>query len=319
MRTVRGSGAVDGEDGEAGETGVEATVGKRVGCGWLSVLSRVNRQGKVVRRVWEAKSAPDGIQMAEIPEPDLSRRRGGERTGRVARFLHKPVDVGGGAGTLRGFFPMKKSSRFLSRSLFAFVAAAVSASALLLSGCSSTKVEKIWNDPEVSQFRFKKILVVCTIADPSRRRQAEDTVRNAVRSVEVVTGYSVLADVNELKDVAGLDDVARKAGVDGIVIMRPVADRTELGYTPGSVYPGAYASLRDYWSPAYALMPLYAENGLEYTNRTILIETNIYAAATDKLLWSGTTETVNPSSVGNLVKETVDALGAVLREQKLIP
>ncbi|MDR1284326.1 MAG: hypothetical protein LBK99_26465 [Opitutaceae bacterium] len=214
---------------------------------------------------------------------------------------------------------MKKSSRFLSRSLFAFVAAAVSASALLLSGCSSTKVEKIWNDPEVSQFRFKKILVVCTIADPSRRRQAEDTVRNAVRSVEVVTGYSVLADVNELKDVAGLDDVARKAGVDGIVIMRPVADRTELGYTPGSVYPGAYASLRDYWSPAYALMPLYAENGLEYTNRTILIETNIYAAATDKLLWSGTTETVNPSSVGNLVKETVDALGAVLREQKLIP
>ncbi|RRJ97123.1 hypothetical protein Ga0100231_005900 [Opitutaceae bacterium TAV4] len=207
-----------------------------------------------------------------------------------------------------------------SWALTALVTLAISSLALL-SGCNSAKVDNTWKSADVQTLSFKRVLIVATVADGPRRRAVEDTVRSAVKNAEVVPSHTIVADVNELKSVENLEAAARKIGADGIVVMRPVADRTELKYTPGNVYPDAYASLRDYWGPAYATMPLYSDEGrrLAYTNRFIMIETNIYEASNGKLLWSGTTELVNPGSIENLVQETVAALHKELRRQRLVP
>lgn len=211
----------------------------------------------------------------------------------------------------------RKSRSMMFRPLAILAALALPAIALL-PGCQSAKVEQTWKADGVEKLSFKRILVVATVADSARRQTIENTVRDAIKKAEVVSSYTIVADANQLKGIESLEAAARQANADGIVVIRPISDRTELKYTPGNVYPDAYASLRDYWGPSYATMSLEGPR-LAYTDRFIMIETNVYETNGGKLLWSGTTELVNPGSVDNLIQETVGALHNELRRQHLVP
>ncbi len=198
-------------------------------------------------------------------------------------------------------------------------ATAVAALSLLaFSACDSTSVNTTWTAPDISKIHFNKIMVVATFPDGATRRAAEDTFKAQITRAECVTSYSLLGANNDLKDVTKVSAALKAAGVDGVVVMRPVSDKKEITYIPGAGYPESYRTFRGYYSSGYALSPFFYEPGWFTTDRIVQIETNIYEAAGERLIWSASTTSTNPGNVQELIKEATAVIRAELVKEKLI-
>lgn len=212
---------------------------------------------------------------------------------------------------------MKTTITTLSRSIgFLTIAAGLVA----LAGCSSTTVDETWKSPDVKQLAFKKVLIVAPIADGAVRRTVEDEVKVKVnaKDVDVIPSYTVIPSPANLKLFANIQDAIFRTDADGLVVIRPVSNRTEISSAGGAYpYPAAYGTLRGYWG-VYGALPLaYAPD--VYTDQIITVETNIYDARSLKLLWSGTTETTDPTSVRDFVDSVAKAIREELQKQGLVP
>lgn len=190
---------------------------------------------------------------------------------------------------------------------------------LFLAGCNSTQMETSWKAPEVDSIHFTKVLVISTTPGDALRRSEEDAMKKQVTSVPVVASYELLPNAEDQKDRAKMAAAIKAAGVDGIIVMRLVSDAQEVSYTPGSPMPTPYRSFYGYYSRPYALQPYYYDPGTFSTDRVIGIETNIYNAKDETLIWSALTKSTNPGNVDKLVAEVAEVVRAKLRDQKLIP
>jgi hypothetical protein len=199
-------------------------------------------------------------------------------------------------------------------------AAALAAFALVgLAACNSTAVNDTWTAPDVSNIRFKKIMVVATSPDGATRRAAEDAVKAQITKAECVTSYSLLGVEADLKDIAKVSAALKSAGVDGVVVVRPVSDKNEITVTPGTLYPVPYRTFRGYYARPYALRPFYYEPAQTTVDRIVQLETNIYEVAGERLIWSAATTSTNPGNLKQLAADAAAAIRAELVKQKLIP
>jgi hypothetical protein len=180
-------------------------------------------------------------------------------------------------------------------------------SILLLAGCGpSTKIEKTWTDPSFTTATvqsYKKILVMGLLKDESTRRIAEDKMVAAFKNVTAVQSYSYLQPADTIR--SEVEDKLKKDGFDGVVIMRLADVDKSVSYVPGTGYGGWYGYR--YSSPGY-----YQED------KTFYVETNFYSLPETKLLWSGTTSSLNPNKLDRTIDDVINTLKGQLQKQKLI-
>ena len=180
-------------------------------------------------------------------------------------------------------------------------------SILLLAGCGpSTKIEKTWTDPSFTTATvqsYKKILVMGLLKDESTRRIAEDKMVAAFKNVTAVQSYSYLQPADTIR--GEVEDKLKKDGFDGVVIMRLADVDKSVSYVPGTGYGGWYGYR--YSSPGY-----YQED------KTFYVETNFYSLPETKLLWSGTTSSLNPNKLDRTIDDVINTLKGQLQKQKLI-
>ena len=178
---------------------------------------------------------------------------------------------------------------------------------LLLAGCGpSTKIEKTWTDPSFTPATvqsYKKILVMGLLKDESTRRIAEDKMVAAFKNVTAVQSYSYLQPADTIR--GEVEDKLKKDGFDAVVIMRLADVDKSVSYVPGTGYGGWYGYR--YSSPGY-----YQED------KTFYVETNFYSLPDTKLLWSGTTSSVNPNKLDRTIDDVINTLKGQLQKQKLI-
>jgi hypothetical protein len=179
--------------------------------------------------------------------------------------------------------------------------------AVLLSSCGpSTKLEKSWTDPSLKSFTdvpFKKIFVVAATKDESSNRIVEDKVVAAIKNATAVASYTYLKPGDT--DQAAVEQKLKAEGFDGLIVMRLKNVETSQNYVPGSSYGGWYGYR--YGSPGYVT-----------TDETFIVETNIYSLKEAKLLWSGTTSTLNPTKMDNTIDAIINTISYELKRQKLI-
>ena len=180
-------------------------------------------------------------------------------------------------------------------------------SMLLLVACGpSTKIEKTWTDPSFTPATvqsYKKILVMGLLKDESTRRIAEDKMVAAFKNVQAVQSYSYLQPSDTVR--SEVEDKLKKDGFDGEVIMRLADVDKSVSYVPGTGYGGWYGYR--YSSPGY-----YQED------KTFYVETSFYSFPENKLLWSGTTSSLNPNKLDRTVDDIISTLKGQLQKQKLI-
>ncbi|MEP7127666.1 MAG: hypothetical protein ABI729_02310, partial [Chitinophagales bacterium] len=148
-----------------------------------------------------------------------------------------------------------------------------------------------------------KVLVVASMTDESSKRIAEDKIVAALRPGVGQQSYSYLqpSDTNEAKLSAKL----LKDGFDGILLMRLTNVDKSVSYNQGASYGGWYGYR-------------YTEPGYYSEDKTYLVETNAYSLQPSKLLWSGTTSSMNPTNLETTLDAIITADKTQLLKQGLI-
>ena len=175
----------------------------------------------------------------------------------------------------------------------------------LLLACVSTKLEKSWADPSFSlnPNPYKKVLVVAPLKDAASQRIAEDKIVKQLKNSVGVQSYSYLTSTET--DPKILQAQLLKDGFDGIILMHLTDVEKSVTYNPGTSYGGWYG-YRNY-TPGY-----YSED------KTFLVETNMYAVKDDKLMWSGTTSSLNPSSFDKSMDEIITAIKTEMQKKGIL-
>lgn len=179
----------------------------------------------------------------------------------------------------------------------------------LLSGCATTKMMGEWRNPDAEKAGpYQKILVTAITSQETVRRPFEDAFGSALARFGAVgvSGYTLLPATKEA-DKEQLVEAVLKVGADAALVVRLVSKDTRSQTsvtTSGRAYwssDGYYGSYHSGWRGYYEPPPFYEyEYEIEYD--VITVEAKLFDVATEKLVWAGSTETVNPR---NLQQEIV--------------
>lgn len=198
------------------------------------------------------------------------------------------------------------TSRMTQRPLLVIAGSLAIASLL---GCSATHMKTTWTAPGVRSIQFRKVVAFVLAKDEVTRRNGEHEICEQITRVPCAPAFAVVADA----DRGDVEKVARQvdaAGFDGAVVLRYTGRRTEQTYVPPSTPLWGYYGYG--WGRAY-------DPGYVRQDELVDVETAVYSVADRKLLWVGTTESMNPRDVRRTVDEIADAVAAALRKEGLIP
>jgi hypothetical protein len=190
--------------------------------------------------------------------------------------------------------------------------------AILLNGCSQTRVTSVWVDPEYQGDGIDNVFVVGVSRDSSLRRIFEDefVALFKQRGVNAISSYRVLPD-KDLQDEKMLDSKLKEADSDTILMTRLIDIRKDTQYIPPDyVYaPPAhyYGGWHGYYNRAYMVSPGYT---VEY--ETAVLETNLYDLKSDKLIWSARSDAPTDGKMGKHIKDFARSIITQLAEAKLI-
>jgi len=182
----------------------------------------------------------------------------------------------------------------------------------LVSCGPSTKMEKSWMEPgaSVTASAPNKVLVIAMVKDETSRRVIEDHLVKRVSGTGVASYTLVSTDM--LKEAS--DEALKKIVTDGkfthIILMRLADVEKETSYVPGTTtsYYGGYGRYYGYGAGMYSTPGYYT------TDKNYFVETTVYSINPDKLLWTGTTKTVNPSKVEKTVNDIADVVAEKMKK-----
>jgi hypothetical protein len=194
------------------------------------------------------------------------------------------------------------------------------AALLVLAACSTTTFTSTWKAPGAEGIApaGKTIAALVIASDPATRKSAEVYLANdlTIRGARAVAAYTLLGTDHGNGDYAR--SRLREAGVDGVVVMRPVSKDQRVTYTPGvtsSTFGSYYGGFGSYYG--YGWRTTVSAPSVR-TDTVVAVETLIYSLRDDKLLWAGTSHTTNPDNLSQLVTEVADAVARQAASQGLI-
>jgi len=178
---------------------------------------------------------------------------------------------------------------------------------VLLASCASTKVVERWADPDFDA-KLKNIMVLSLNQSEKSRHLFEDSFLHALkqRKIQSSASYDLLPS-NEDLDKEKVKAAIVGSDIDGVLVLRAVKitkeERHVQAQATGTRYNSFYAYVGEY-RPTY--------NAYTTDDTLVHLETNLYAVDGAKLIWTGKTETFNPSDVNaylvDLTKTVLDEI-----------
>ncbi len=189
--------------------------------------------------------------------------------------------------------------------------------AVFLSACATTQVKSVWKDPAYSG-RPQRVMVIAVSKEPITRRIVEDefALQFKTRGVDAIPSYSILPDRSQ-NDQEIIAKMVVQLGADAVLISRLVSKRSVRVYYPATV---------THRPPHYAKWPYYYMNGFEMVNSPgyttkyeyALMETNLYDARSENLLWAATTETGVNNLNQTLIKPYIGSILNLMADSGLL-
>jgi hypothetical protein len=156
---------------------------------------------------------------------------------------------------------------------------------------------------------------------PVRKRFFEDEfVRQLnARGISATSSYRVFPSQDMLEKEDVLSKV-REQGIDTFLITRMVDKKTVETYVPGTYYhtyspPGPHRRWHGYYAGSYAAI---YEPGYTVRDEVVILETNLYDAKSEGLIWSALSETVKEGPEERLIKDFIKLIVKNLAEKNLV-
>lgn len=185
-------------------------------------------------------------------------------------------------------------------------AALLTAALLLTAACSTTRLTSVWQDEELQGHGYGNILVIGVAEQEHNRRLFEQHFVDELEAIGIKAeaSYRILRSGTEItRDT--IAPALKGRGIDAVVITHLVGVEKETVYRP----PIDYASTRGYYNGLYNYYPAvhgYVTTPGYYTTHEIVkLETNLYDAGTEKLVWSAQSETFAPESAEEVIDDLI--------------
>jgi hypothetical protein len=198
----------------------------------------------------------------------------------------------------------------------AYIAVFVACSAVLVA--AAPKFVAVWKSPEVARLNFagKKVAALVITDSQSLQMSGEEALVRELTE-RGVTGTATYRFVprEELKSAEQAKGWFERSKVEGVVVLRPVRRETGREYSSVIWSSGYYPSFWGYygygWSNVYVI-PTSRET------TTITVEPLIYDLTSDRLVWAATSETRDPKTLQDFVKDLVNAAVKEMKKMKLV-
>jgi hypothetical protein len=202
-----------------------------------------------------------------------------------------------------------------TRFLFAALALAVVATSC---GTSSTLTQR-WSDESYQGSPGQKMMVIA-LAPAERNMLIWESAFSGALSkagVQPIPGSKFIPHGKEVDDAA-LKQTIRESGVNLVAVTRLLAVDKEQEYVPGTSYytpaPGYYG-MYGYYHSSYAFV---SSPGYIQENTIVKLETNVYDVNTEKLVWSGVSETLNPETAQDVANSVTYLLVEDMKKSHVI-
>jgi hypothetical protein len=190
---------------------------------------------------------------------------------------------------------------------------------LAASACSSTSLVNMWKDPSYPRQPLRNVLVVTLRKDAASRRIWEDGFVSALKAHGVTATPSYQLFPNADPDTTQLTDLVAHRGFDAVLVAHRTGVDTQVTYVPGYrtdvPYPGVSPWTGHYF---FYYQRIYAPGYVE-ADRVVRYETDVWMTANGgRLVWSGVTESFNPSSTQDVNHEIASDIVPELVRQRIM-
>jgi hypothetical protein len=183
---------------------------------------------------------------------------------------------------------------------------------ICLLACSpATQITGSWKNNNVKTKEVNRILVTALTSKTNVRQTVEDELAAELKK----NGYSATKSIDVIPPTftegkePDKDALLRKidgTGVDAILTVALIDKETDTRYVPGNQayspvtrfgYYGRFGGYYTNWYPTLYSPGYYTED------KVYFLETNLYDASSEELLWSAQSETYNPNGLSDFSKD----------------
>ena len=186
----------------------------------------------------------------------------------------------------------------------------------LLSCGPSTKIVKSWVEPgaTVTAAPETNTLVISLVKDETSRRVIEDQLVKKLVGKSTASYTILSSETIKQANEEALNQMVAQGKYTHILLMRLADVEKETSYVPGTTtgYYGGYGRYYGYGAG------MYGSPGYYTTDKNYFVETMVYSTNPNKLLWTGTTKTVNPSKIEKTVNEIATAVSDQMKKDGFI-
>ena len=194
-----------------------------------------------------------------------------------------------------------------------------------ITSCTSTKLTSVWRDTTYDGY-IESILVVAVTENFRDRLIFESEFAEEFKKVGIEALASV--DTTPQDEESTENDIlteARKQKMNTILVTHLISVDKKSVYHPPKTYTAsrpAYVAPRTYhgrFNTYYPRVYEYVHEPGYYTqHKSVNLETNLYETETEKLLWSVTSETLDPQSVNKIIESLSKVVIKNLQKNKLL-
>ena len=158
---------------------------------------------------------------------------------------------------------------------------------------------------------FRKVLAMVATDEQSLRRIGETEICKRVQPTSCTPSFEIFPE-GAAPSVEQAKARVSAAGFDGAIVFRLLGQREQQSYVPPTYGP----TFGGFYGRAY---PMMTSPGYVRSDTLVKVETTVYDLKADQLVWVGTTETLNPKDMPELVDGVATAVAADMREHGLLP
>ena len=197
---------------------------------------------------------------------------------------------------------------------------------LALAACGGgTKFTGTWTNPEYAKSqKVDDVMVVAISPNETSRRIYETELarqleRQGVRAWPSVQFHPAVDQLPREKAEA----LIAEHGIEAVIVTRLLdVERTDV-YVPPTTYVSSYPTYGHpyygnwygYYSASYTVSH---DPGYTYEKVTVVLETNLYDAASGDIIWSGQSNTLDPSGVNDVIEPTAALIVEELVANRLL-
>ncbi|UCG14000.1 MAG: hypothetical protein JSU72_05885 [Deltaproteobacteria bacterium] len=185
---------------------------------------------------------------------------------------------------------------------------------------ASTKLTSVWKDSTYEGGFLNSVMVVGVSDNFQDRKMFEDVFTKRLKSNgmrAVASNVAISSDDQLNRD--NIKRSAEKLGIDAVLVTHLISVEEKTVYRPPPTNPLPPEPYYNNLSSYYPVVSEYTHYPGYYSkHKYVRLESNLYETATEKLIWSVKSETVETATVKQTIDSLCTAVMKNLRQNKLI-